>query len=109
MVASHILMVLHIGDDNWEYCVANWRSLDGRGHAGLVRLYLQRPSFRGITAEVLRDGSDCDPLIAITGTYECGDLNEDTEGLPLLKITGSRDATVRAFVDRLPSPPRPNK
>ena len=47
--------------------VAIWRSLDDRGHAALVRLYLQRAGFRDIRAEVLRDGSESDPLIAITG------------------------------------------
>lgn len=46
--------------------VAIWRSLDDRGHAALVRLYLQRAGFREITAEVLRDGSASDPLIALT-------------------------------------------
>ena len=47
--------------------VAIWRSLDARGHANLVRLYLQRTGFRNITAEVLQDGSMSDPLIAVTG------------------------------------------
>ena len=47
--------------------VAIWRSLDARGHASLVHLYLERAGFRGITAEVLRDVSESDPLIAITG------------------------------------------
>jgi len=47
--------------------VAIWRSLDARGHADLVRLYLERAGFRDISAEVLRDGSENDPLIAITG------------------------------------------
>ena len=47
--------------------VAIWRSLDARGHADLVRLYLQRTGFRNITAEVLQDGSMSDPLIAVTG------------------------------------------
>ena len=47
--------------------VAIWRSLDARGHAELVRLYLQRTGFRNITAEVLQDGSMSDPLIAVTG------------------------------------------
>ncbi len=44
-----------------------WRSLDDRGHAALVRLYLERAGFRDISAEILRDGSESDPLIAITG------------------------------------------
>ena len=47
--------------------VAIWRSLDARGHAVLVRLYLERAGFREISVEVLRDGSESDPLIAITG------------------------------------------
>ncbi len=47
--------------------VAIWRSLDDRGHASLVHLYLQRAGFREIRTEVLRDGSESDPLIAVTG------------------------------------------
>ena len=47
--------------------VAIWRSLDAQGHASLVRLYLERAGFRDVNAEVLRDGSESDPLIAITG------------------------------------------
>jgi len=47
--------------------VAIWRSLDARGHSALVRLYLERAGFRDIRAEVLRDGFESDPLIAITG------------------------------------------
>lgn len=47
--------------------VAIWRSLDDRGHAALVSLYLERAGFRDISAEVLRDGSKSDPLIAVTG------------------------------------------
>ena len=47
--------------------VAIWRSLDDRGHAALVQLYLQRAGFREIRADVLRDGSESDPLIAMTG------------------------------------------
>ena len=47
--------------------VAIWRSLDARGHAALVRLYLERAGFSDVTAEVLRDGSASDPLIAVTG------------------------------------------
>ncbi len=46
--------------------VAIWRSLDAQGHAALVRLYLERAGFRDIRAEVLRDGSKSDPLIAVT-------------------------------------------
>ena len=47
--------------------VAIWRSLDTHGHAALVRLYLERAGFRDIVAEVLRDGSESDPLITMTG------------------------------------------
>ena len=47
--------------------VAIWRSLDDRGHAALVSLYLERAGFRDTSAEVLRDGSESDPLIAVTG------------------------------------------
>ena len=47
--------------------VAIWRSLDARGHTGLVRLYLERAGFRDVTAQVLQDGSKSDPLIALTG------------------------------------------
>ncbi len=49
--------------------VAIWRSLDVEGHTALVRLYLQRAGFRDIRAEVLRDGSASDPLIAVTGRH----------------------------------------
>lgn len=47
--------------------VAIWQSLDARGHAALVRLYLERAGFRDISAEVLRNGSEGDPLITVTG------------------------------------------
>ena len=47
--------------------VASWQSLDARGHISLVRLYLERAGFRDISAEVLRDGSESDPLITVTG------------------------------------------
>ena len=47
--------------------VAIWRSLDARGHASLVQVYLERAGFREVNAEVLRDGSESDPLIAVTG------------------------------------------
>lgn len=47
--------------------VAIWRALDARGHAALVHLYFERAGFRDISAEVLRDGSESDPLIAIIG------------------------------------------
>ena len=47
--------------------VAIWRSLDTNGHAALVRLYIQRDVFHGISAEIIRDGFTSDPLISITG------------------------------------------
>ena len=47
--------------------VAIWRSLDERGHAALVSLYLERAGFHDIHAEVLQDGSRSDPLIAVLG------------------------------------------
>ena len=47
--------------------VAIWRSLDARGRAALVRLYLERAGFGNFSTEVLRDGSQSDPLIAVTG------------------------------------------
>ncbi len=52
--------------------VAIWRSLDAQGHAALVRLYLERGGFRDVSAEVLRDGSESDPLIAVTGRRSTG-------------------------------------
>ena len=47
--------------------VAIWHSLDARGHADLVSLYMERTGFRDIRAEVLRDGSESDPLTVIIG------------------------------------------
>ncbi len=47
--------------------VAIWHSLDAHGHAALVRLYLERAGFHDIRTEVLRDGLESDPLIAVTG------------------------------------------
>ena len=47
--------------------VAIWRSLDMNGRAALVRLYLERAGFRGITAEVLADGRSGDLLVAMIG------------------------------------------
>ena len=44
-----------------------WRQLDSSGHASLVQLYLERAGFREITAQVLRDGTKSDPLIAVVG------------------------------------------
>ncbi len=47
--------------------VAVWRALDNRGHASLVRLYLERAGFCDVRVEVLQDGSTSDPLLAVTG------------------------------------------
>ncbi len=47
--------------------VTIWRSLETHGHTELVRLYLERAGFRDISTEVLRDGSESDPLIAVIG------------------------------------------
>ena len=47
--------------------VAIWRSLGMREQASLISLYLQRSGFTDIKADVLSDGSDGDPLIAVTG------------------------------------------
>ena len=43
---------------------AIWRSLDSRGHASLVGLYLERAGFQNLRTQMLRDGSQSDPLIA---------------------------------------------
>lgn len=47
--------------------VAIWRSLDLRSHAGLVKQYLEQSGFREIEVEVLANGLDSDPLIALSG------------------------------------------
>jgi SAM-dependent methyltransferase len=47
--------------------VAIWRALDAQGHAGLVRLYLEKAGFSAIEAHMLADGRSSDPLVAITG------------------------------------------
>jgi hypothetical protein len=44
-----------------------WRAMDTRGHAALVRLYLERAGFGDISARVLRDGRESDPLVAVIG------------------------------------------
>jgi hypothetical protein len=36
--------------------VAIWRALDLRGQAALVKLYLERAGFGGVTVDVLADG-----------------------------------------------------
>lgn len=47
--------------------VAIWRRLDISGHAALVKLYLERSGFAGVTIDVLADGRRGDPLVAVTG------------------------------------------
>jgi SAM-dependent methyltransferase len=47
--------------------VAVWRALDMNGHAALVRLYLERAGFGDVSAELLKDGRDSDPLAALIG------------------------------------------
>ena len=47
--------------------VAIWRSLDMRGQASLIALYLERTGFGRVEARVLADGSRGDPLIAVIG------------------------------------------
>ncbi len=47
--------------------VAVWRALDHRGHASLVRLYMERSGFGAVEARVLADGASSDPLIAVIG------------------------------------------
>lgn len=47
--------------------VAIWRALDSGGHAGLVRLYLERSGFASVDTRVLADGRASDPLIAVIG------------------------------------------
>lgn len=47
--------------------VAIWRSLDMRGQASLIGLYLERAGFAAIEAHVLSDGRKGDPLVAVVG------------------------------------------
>jgi SAM-dependent methyltransferase len=47
--------------------VAIWRSLDAKGHAELINLYLRNADFRHIERHMLRDGSASDPLSAVVG------------------------------------------
>ena len=47
--------------------VAIWRALDAQGHAGLVRLYLERAGFTDLQTAILQDGATSDPLTAVTG------------------------------------------
>lgn len=46
--------------------VAIWRALDAGGHARLIGLYAERAGFGQVMAEVLRDGSDGDPMVVVT-------------------------------------------
>ncbi len=48
--------------------VAIWQRLDTSGHAALVRLYLDRAGFTGVTAMLLADGRSSDPLVAVIGS-----------------------------------------
>jgi hypothetical protein len=47
--------------------VAIWRALDTGGHAALVKLYLERAGFTGISTNLLTDSSAGDPLVAVVG------------------------------------------
>ena len=47
--------------------VAIWRSLDAKGHAALVQLYLQRSGFHTVRMTALKDGRGSDPLFVVTG------------------------------------------
>ncbi len=47
--------------------VAIWRSLDMRGQASLIGLYLERAGFGQVKAHVLADGSRGDPLVTVIG------------------------------------------
>ncbi len=47
--------------------VAIWRALGPRGHADLVRLYLDQAGFVETEVRVLSDGRQCDPLGVVIG------------------------------------------
>lgn len=47
--------------------VAIWRSLDIRGQAALVKVYLERAGFTDVSAQLLSDGTAGDPLVAVIG------------------------------------------
>jgi SAM-dependent methyltransferase len=47
--------------------VAIWRALDAKGHGELVSLYLERAGFERVSAHVLCDGSQGDPITAVIG------------------------------------------
>lgn len=44
-----------------------WRALDLRQHATLVHIYLERAGFSDIDVQVLANGMNGDPLIAVSG------------------------------------------
>ncbi len=45
--------------------VAVWRSLDMRGQAALITLYLEKAGFAAVEARALADGTSGDPLIVV--------------------------------------------
>lgn len=47
--------------------VAIWRALDTSGQAALVKLYLERAGFVNISANLLADSTEGDPLVAVIG------------------------------------------
>ena len=47
--------------------VAIWRGLDTRGHASLIQRYMTLAGYTAIAAEVLANGMNGDPLVAVTG------------------------------------------
>jgi len=47
--------------------VAIWRALDAKGHAALVKLYLERAGFTNIGINLLTNSSAGDPLVAVEG------------------------------------------
>lgn len=47
--------------------VAIWRGLDTKGHAALVKLYLERAGFTRISIRMLTNGTARDPLVAVVG------------------------------------------
>lgn len=46
--------------------VAIWRALDLRNHAGLVQIYFQSAGFTDVAVNVLANGMESDPLIAVS-------------------------------------------
>lgn len=47
--------------------VAIWRARDIAGHVELVRAYFERSGFSAVAIDVLADGSESDPLVAVSG------------------------------------------